>query len=361
MALIFSAGAAGAAPASVHGVNMQAFGSIRIPALAGWPDAISTGYQNAPGYPGKLTTYSAVANGTECSGPIESGKTYQYCYFPNGLEIGSVGVVGTPANVTFYGCLFETGFNGVGGSQSITKYTNGNNISFSYSTFQPTGLSAPPVSYKHGVEYGVNQLEDPGSGYDAGSFSIDHSNFWGLAAATQIGASSQSQPVTISDSYIHDARANGGGIDHTDGILSSDGDGVTYLTINHNTIVSVANNEGIALQYSTTGYDHVTVTNNYVSGWHTTVDFGGNGSGNTNDIFTGNVFGTDLQPSNSALYIDYEGNDSWLSSLGNVWRNNTFYVVPGSKYTPVSDSGKYWVPQWTDQGWPSLSSTDWDQ
>src|SRR5580704_16693842 len=139
MALIFSAGAAGAAPASVHGVNMQAFGSIRIPALAGWPDAISTGYQNAPGYPGKLTTYSAVANGTECSGPIESGKTYQYCYFPNGLEIGSVGVVGTPANVTFYGCLFETGFNGVGGSQSITKYTNGNNISFSYSTFQPTG------------------------------------------------------------------------------------------------------------------------------------------------------------------------------------------------------------------------------
>ena len=328
----------------------------------GWPSGANTGYQAEPNFPGTYTRYSEIPNGTACSGPIQSGKTYKYCYFPNGLVIGASGVPGTPTDVSFVGCLFESNFNGAGnGSEAVVQYANGDRIRFSYSTFRPSGITSLPVTYQQGVEYGIDQVEAPDSGYAAGAFSVDHSDFWGLAAAAQIGLSSQAQPVTISDSYIHDARQDGGGIDHTDGILSNDGDGVSYLTINHNTIVSEANNEGIALQYSTQGYDHVSVTNNYVSGWHNTVDFGGVGDGNTNDTFTGNVFGTDLMPSNSGLYIGYDGDDNWHSGLNNVWRNNRFYVVPGSGYAPVSDSGRYWVPQWTDQGWPSLSDTDWNQ
>lgn len=327
-----------------------------------WPNAANTGYRNAPDYPGHLTTYSDVPNGTECSGPIQSGRTYRFCHFPNGIEIGTADLLGTPSDVTFYGCLFEAGFDGYGpGSEALVKYSNGNNIVFSYDTFKPAGVAAPPVSYEQGVEYGVNQVESAASGYGAGSFSIDHSEFWGLAAAVEMGASSQSQPVTIRDSYIHDTRADGGGIDHTDGILSNDGQGVAYVTIDHNTIVSTANNEGIALQFADYGYDHVSVTNNYLSGWHMTVDFGGYGTGNTNDTFTGNVFASDLQPTAASFYVAYGGDGFWHTNLGNVWRNNTFYVVPGSGYTPTSDNGRYWLPQWTDQGWPALSDTDWAQ
>ncbi len=353
--------AASASPASTQWANLMAPRTHLVQAPTTWPNATNTGYQAAPGYPGHLTTYSPIPNGTACSGPIDSNKTYSYCYFPSGVEVGTAGIPGTPVNVTFIGCLFESDFNGFGnGSQALVKYSNGNNLVISYSTFKPSGISAPPVSYEQGVAYGVNQVEDAPN-YNAGSFSVDHSNFWGLADAAEIGLSSQQQPVTISDSYIHDPRADGGGVDHTDGILSNDGDTVAYLTINHNTLIAVANNEAIALQYSTAYYDHVTVTNNYVSGWHNTVDFGGDGAGNTNDTFTGNVYGTDLMPTNSALYSVYDGDNRWETAFGNTWRNNTLYVVPGSSYAPVSDSGKFWVPQWTDLGWPLLWTTDWAQ
>lgn len=325
------------------------------PPSSGFPDATNTGYLHAPGYPGSLTDCSNLT--------IQSNTTYHFCHFPAGLWIGdSLG--NGPQNVTFVGCLFEADFSGAGGgTNAIVQYANGNNITFSYSTFKPAGVTSAPVSYSAGVQFAVDQVEyisgDHATVYAAGGFTVDHSNLWGLGNSIQLGASSQTQPVTISNNWFHDMRADGGGIDHTDGILVNGGAGVTYLTIDHNTIVGVGNTNGIALQ-GEGGYHNITVTRNYVSGFGYTVTLGNNGTGNTNNTFTDNVFGTDLQPGWGPLYVAYGGDSNWHSDQGNVWRRNTIHVAPGGFVSDTSAEGKYWLPQWTDQGYPTPSATDWN-
>jgi chitodextrinase len=316
-------------------------------ANAGFPGPHNTGYRNAPGYPGQLTTYSAtpIAN-QECSGPIQSNQTYHFCRFEQAPPIGAVNA--PVNNTTFFGCDFLS--NAL--DNADVTFANGNNVTFSYDTFEPSAVTAPPVAYGKGYQYGINQVQDDrSSNYLHGdSFSVDHSDFWGFGNGIQIGLSTQTLPVTITDSWFHDASApgssNGAPIYHVDAILDSDGGSdESYIVIKHNTIVSVGNTNGVALQYSTQGYNNITVTDNYVSGFGYTLNIGGNGN-LTNSVVTGNVFGTDIQPVFGPLY-------GWNSSgVGNVWRNNTWLVVPGTTWSAASNNGLYWWPDGT------LSATD---
>jgi len=298
------------------------------PSPSEWPNAATAGYKSAPDYPGALTVYSSASKaGVACSGPITSGKTYSFCNFTNGLGVGSSG--SPVSNVTFYGCRFAS--NAVVDA-NVAVY--GDNVTFDYATFEPSADSAPPVTYNQGYQYGIDQRS-------SGKLTIDHSDFWGWGNGIQFGSSSQTKPLTIRNTWFHDARADGGGVDHTDAILSNNG-GKSYMVFDHNTIASVGNTQGLALQTEPgdAPYDHVTITNNYFSGFGYTVAIGEDRVGDTNITFTGNTFGTDFKPVFGVLYDA----DTWSSAKGNLWRNNKWHVVPGSYYTPTSDDGKYWLP-----------------
>ncbi len=285
-----------------------------------WPDATNTGYKNAPGYPGSLKS---------CAGPIQSNTRYEFCNFSSGAYIGSSS--SHPVNVIFYGCRFAS--NAVGDA-NVAIY--GDNITFEYATFEPSADTAPPTPYGSGYQYGIDVRFD-------GQVTVSHSDFWGWGNAIQFGFSTQAKPFVVRNSWFHDARADGG-IDHTDAILSNSG-GPSYMVFDHNTIVSVGNTQGLALQTEPDGqhYDHVQITNNYFSGFGYTVAIGENSIGDTNITFTGNTFGTDIKPVFGVLYDD----DTWNSAQGNVWRNNKWKVVPGSYYAPTSDDGKFWWPDGT--------------
>lgn len=288
---------------------------IPTPITSSFPSSTNTGYKNAPGYPGQLT---------EFTGTIQSNTTYKFMDFSNGLYLGDAN--NHPTNVTFYGCRFAS--NAVLDA-NVADY--GDNITFDYSTFAPSTLSAPPVAHSAGYQYGIDQRYN-------GQVTINHSDFWGWANGIQLGYSSQSKPFMISNSWFHDARDDGG-VDHTDAILENYG-GQSYITVNHNTIVSKGNTNGLGLQGN--NYHNISVTNNYFSGFGYTVNIGGSGAGSTNLTFVGNTFGTDIKPIFGPLY-------GWLgsSSANDLWRQNNWHVVSGSYYTNFADDGKYWWPDGT--------------
>jgi hypothetical protein len=115
------------------------------------------------------------------------------------------------------------------------------------------------------------------------------------------------------------------------------------MVFHHNTIVSVGNTNGLALQGS--NYSNVTVTNNYFSGFGYTVSVG-HAPSNSSMVFTDNVWGTDLQQEYGPLY-------GWWPGPGSQWRRNKVDYVnaihmrgdnPGSHLITAADDGKYWWP-----------------
>jgi hypothetical protein len=288
--------------------------------------AANTGFQNAPGYPGHLTDCGNVT--------VQSNSTYKYCDFSSGLAIGN-GVV----NVTFLGCRFAS--NAVEDA-NVADYGDG--IKFLYDTFEPstvppgpgpTSGQAPDIANGQGYQYGIDQRAD-------GSLTVDHSDFWGFAEAMQIGHSSQSKPVIVSNSWIHNPR-NPGSSDHTDGILENYG-GLSYMTFDHNTFVGDGNTNALALQGQ--HYDHITITRNYFSGYGYMVNSGANGS-STNMVFTDNVWGSDIKPVFGPLY----GNTMYTTpGLGGVWHGNTIRVAPGTSWMAAGNNGLFW---WPTDGNPS--------
>ncbi|MDI2128457.1 hypothetical protein [Yinghuangia seranimata] len=286
------------------------------PASAGgaWPNASNTGYKNAPGYPGSLTTFK---------GTLESNHTYKFMRFTNELFVGTSDV--TLHNITFYGCLFES--NNIVDT-TVAVYSE--NVVFDYSTFAPSKASAPPVSYNNGYQYAIDVRRDV-------QLTVDHSDIWGFGNGIQIGFSSKAKPFVVRNTWFHDARSDGG-VDHTDAILCSDG-GPTFMVIDHNTISSVGNTNGLAFQVADVYYTDVSVTNNYFSGFGYTVNMGGNGKGNQRITFTGNTFGTDLKPMWGPLY-------GW-GGTNVTWRNNKWHVAPGGYDKQQSNDGKFWWPDGT--------------
>lgn len=290
----------------------------QTPGGGGWSNATNTGYKNAPGYPGQLTTFT---------GTLQSGQTYRFMNFPGGLYVPA-----TVSNVTFFGCRFASN-----ALRDANVAVYGDNITFDYSTFEPSKDSTPPVSFNDGYQYGIDVR---------GSFKItvDHSDFWGWGNGIQFGYSSQAKPFVVRNSWFHDARDDGGE-DHTDAILENYG-GQSYMVFNNNTIVSKGNTNGLALQNGNrTGYQNVTITNNYFSGFGYTINMCGGFTGCSNITFTDNTFGTDIKPGWGPLY-------SWVDGNGNLWRRNKWRVAPGGYSTNTADDGKYWWGEGT------LSTTD---
>ncbi|NUR29620.1 MAG: hypothetical protein HOV83_27860 [Catenulispora sp.] len=280
----------------------------------GWPNASNTGYLHAPGYPGKLTTFT---------GTLQSDHTYKYMYFPGETFVGNWD--GGLRNVTFIGCLFA---GDKVDDATVAVYSD--NVTFDYSTFAPLKTKAPPVAHTASSQYAIDQRRP-------GQLTVDHSDIWGFANGIEMGWSTRDKPFTVRDSWFHDARADGG-TDHTDAILSSDG-GPAFMVIDHNTISSAGNTNGLAFQHSDAYYTDVTVTNNYFSGFGYTVNIGGDGKGNQRVTFTGNTFGTDLKPVFGPLY-------GWGGSNA-VWRGNKWHVAASGYDKNSADDGKFWWPDGT--------------
>lgn len=301
--------------------------------LTAFPDASNTGYEHAPGYSGNLADCSSIR--------IKNNATYRFCNFPDGLAIGNGN--DHPTNVTFIGCRFAS--NNVNDA-NVADY--GNNITFSYSTFEPntvppgsepTSPNATAISASNSYEYGIDLRDD-------GALTVDHSDFWGFSDAVQFSYSSEASPVIISNSWIHNPSLDPTGAAHVDGILDSYG-GVSHMTFDHNTIAGNGNTQGLALQGGVK-YDHVTITNNYFSGFGYTVCVGSH-TLSTNVVFTGNVWGTDIEPAYGPMY---DGGVFTTPGLGNDWRGNTIHVMPGTSWMATTNDGLYW---WPDDGDPANS------
>jgi hypothetical protein len=304
-------------------------GAARPAGLAG---ASNTGYTHAPGYGGSLRGCGSIT--------IQSNTTYKGCDFPDGLTIGSS--TSHPTNVTFIGDRF--GSNAI---VSANVFDYGSNVTFNYDTFEPntvapsTELTSPTASaigYTQGYQYGIDQVYD-------GALTVDHSDIWGFGNAIQIGYSSQSEPVNVSNTWIHNPR-NPGGVDHTDGILENYGH-LSYMVFNHDTIVGDGNTNALALQGP--DYSHITITNNYFAGYGYMVNSGGN-SDSTDMTFTGNTWGTDIKPAYGPLY----GAAMYTTpGLGGVWKDNKIAVVSGTTWMAGGNNGLYW---WPTDGNPSRPS-----
>jgi hypothetical protein len=247
----------------------------------------------------------------------------------------SVGTSSDPvSNVTFTGDDFIGDV-----PQGALVLLFGNDITFSYDTFQPNA-SAPPATSSANYEYG---LEADGAYYShVGQLEVDHSNFWGFGNAIDVTGSTQSAPQVYADNYIHDADTLSAQGYHVDGIgdLNS-GDTDSYVTITGNTIVSAGNTNGIAYQYGP--YSHFTITDNYFSGFGYTIHIGS--SGPTDSVFENNVWGTDIEPDWGPMY-------GWDNST-NTWSGNTIDVAPGTTWMASGNNGLYW---WPTDGNPSSPS-----
>jgi hypothetical protein len=241
------------------------------------------------------------------------------------------------SNVTLYGCEIDPP---AGSAFAATVF--GANITLDYCTIQPAGLSGPPVSNAQGYQYGI---EADGSYYSfARGLTVENTNIWGFADAIDTGGVNQTYPQLFKNNYVHDARSASPGGDHTDGIGSlASGPGMSYVTLQHNWIVSVGNTNGIAFQTACCN-DHFTITQNYLSGWNVMLHLGASGSP-TNTTFTDNIWGTDIQSGGIQIESGWPG-----SNAGDSWRGNKIhYVNPitngstGNQITSADD-GLYWIP-----------------
>ena len=325
--------------------------------LSCWPNSSNTGYLNAPGYPGSLTT--ASASSSTCPLTFQSNHTYSFCKFnlTSTLSIGSSGAHLT--NVHFVGDLFQMSQN----TEMIHLYCD-NNCTFDYDTMQPSATSTPNVQ-PHGVTfadaYGAIMYAG-GGGYNTvgKGLQITHSNIWGWLTGIILGANTSATPILIQDSWLHD---QGDCWDapscttHDDGIGVVDtGTTSSYITINHNNMPFVHDNTN-DIAFQSGHYDHLTITNNILSGDGYTVAVWGT---STNITFTGNVLTNYDQQEFGWLYPQ-----DFYDTSGSTWAHNKFMWDPSGvspfyedgpglgKARPVTaaDSGKCWVPS-------GLSTTD---
>jgi len=299
--------------------NLQIVNGSVPPPPSGFPDASNTGYKKAPDYPGSLHS---------CATPIQSNTTYNFCDFSGGTFIGSTSAA--VSNVTFHGCRFHAV-----AVDGVLVALFGDNLTFDYSSFEPNAAFVAGVQVAHSASYQYGIEADGSYGSHVGKLTVTHSDIWGFGNAIDIAGSTQAKPQVFRDNWIHDAANDGNADYHTDGIgtLSGSGNG-SYVVIDHNTIVSPGNTNGIAFQQGS--YNNFTITNNLFGGFGYTVALWAPAA---NTTFVGNTFTTGLRPVWGPLYPQ-----SFWSSSGSIWRCNRWRVEPGSYYTPTSDDGKFWTP-----------------
>lgn len=290
------------------------------PHLCGWPDSTNTGYVNAPGYPGSLTT--ASSGSSTCPTTPQSNHTYEFCDYVGGLNLPA-GLT----NVTFYGDEFySTNPN----EANVAGGRGDNNITFDYDTFQPEQAS-PPVTCAESYEYGISN-----EGGQIGKLTVEHSNFWGFAVAVDTEGSTQANPQVMSHNWIHDASASSGCGYHLDGIGMLGTGTEEYAVVDHNTIEFTADTNGanlIAWQNGT--YAHDQNTNNLLSGDGEGYAGGRCTSSCTQPSYitsTGNTYSTYLQASSGEGPID--GASNFWSGTGDVWNHNYWAVPPARSGEP---------------------------
>jgi parallel beta helix pectate lyase-like protein len=288
------------------------------PVETGFPNDTNTGYRNAPGYPGSLHT---------CATPIKSNTTYSFCKFVNGVNVGSPSQ--HVVNVTFYSCDFQDSTP----LAAMLVGIWGDNITFDYSSFQPD-VSAPPVPYSRSYQYGIEA--DGGWNTSVGKLTVSHSDFWGFGDAIDINGSTRAKPQVFRDNWIHDA-AEDGGVYHTDGIgtLGPGGGDGSYVVIDHNTIESAGNTQGIAFQSG--HYDHLKITGNLFGGWGYSICVVGGSYIN----FSRNTFSTLVEPTYGPLYtsVGFTGFPApWQ------WRDNKWLVPTGAQWGLRGHNGWFWMP-----------------
>lgn len=282
-----------------------------------FPGPNNTGYKNAPGCVGITRT--------RFSGTIQSNQTYNCMDFPGGAFVGSSS--NSVSNVTFYGARFY----GVA-VEDVLVALFGDNITFDYSSFEP-GVSAPPVPYNQSYQYGIEA--DGGYNSHVGKLTVTNSDFWGFGNAIDIAGSTQAKPHVFRNNYIHDAAEDGGSY-HTDGIGTLSGSGTgSYVVLDHNTIESLGNTNGVAFQQGS--YSNFTVTNNLFGGFGYTVAIWAPAA---NTVFTGNTFSTRI----AAIYGPLYPQSFWTSN-GSVWKCNKWAVPSGSASGNPAQNGWYWLPQ----------------
>lgn len=286
---------------------------------SGFPNNCTTGYAAAPDYPGSLHS---------CGGTIQSNTTYSFCDFSGGLDVGTSSTA--VSNVTFHGCRVH----GVAVDEALVLLF-GDNITFEYSTVEPNAAFAhnTQVAHSQSYQYGIEANGSYNS--HVGKLTVTNSDFWGFGNAIDVHGSTQAKPQVFRDNWIHDAANDGGGDYHTDGIGDESGSGSgSYVVIDHNTIVSPGNTNGIAFQQGS--YSNFTLTNNLFGGFGYTVALWAPAP---NTTFTGNTFTTLLKPDFGPLYPQ-----SFWTSSGSIWKNNLWLVPSGAAYGNPADNGKFWTP-----------------
>lgn len=310
-----------------------------------WPDFSNTGYANTPAnagglglgaYPGKLTDFT---KNMSTSKPI-------IVTFPDNSVISfkhflAQKVVIYGDNLTFVGCLFE----GKDPNDNLIQLYAHTSVTFRYSTFKPSAYALPPgnngtVSSSHSTPgTPFNQSWQLATTMDTAVATMDHNDIWGNAGL-EMTTGYPGRPSVWTNNYIHDAADTSHVVYHHDGIgPQSEGDGGP-MVIDHNTIASLGNTNALALQGDGV-YDHITFTNNYVSGYGYALSFGVKNNA-TNLTVTGNVFSAELKEMWGPLYGNLWGGQA----QGSVWRNNVYQVRDGddNHSYKATDHGRYWWP-----------------
>jgi hypothetical protein len=346
-------------------------GDLGFPGLPSNP----VGFAAAPGYPGSLNSSPPT---------ILSNNTYSFYDFVSGQDLTNL------SNVTFIGCRFQSNANGGSNIRigTLPGPSGGpsDHIVFKYCSFTPLASlhTAPPnaawpcAGAGKGLNwnlagytnYVIPQLDRYQNGFTfgdatSGPVTWDHCDFWGFGNCAIQWNGSTTQ-MNVVDCWIHDAADPSGSLidpEHTDGVGFLNGGTLSNVLVKHCTIAAMGPVNAIAFQAGT--YNAIQVINNYLTGFANCVDMCHATVGNTNLVFTDNVFGTDIPWSTdgqSALYTDYTAN---FTGTSNLWRRNTLHVSPGVVWgnnglsVPPWDSssnGQFLLPNVTTTS--GLSTTD---
>lgn len=309
-----------------------------------WPDFSNTGYKNTPAnaggtgvpaYPGKLTDYQAgMSPDKYINATFPDNSVISYKRF-----VGKVGIFGK--NLTFVGCLFE----GTNPNDNLVQIYTPDKVRFLYNTLKPVSYAMPPgnngtvSSSPTSPGTPFNQSWQLATTMDQAVATMDHNDIWGNAGLI-IVTGYPGRPSVWTNNYIHDSADTANDIYHHDGIgPQSEGNGGPMI-VDHNTIASLGNTNGLALQGSGV-YDNISVTNNYVSGWGYALSIGVSNNA-TNITVTGNVFSAELNQLYGFLYGSMWGG----TARGSTWRNNLIQARTGdgNKAFTTTDNAKYYWP-----------------
>lgn len=321
------------------------------------------GFAAAPTFTGALTTFSgSLVSGTESS-------HQQYVGFDFNAGTGGT-LISSLEYIDFIGCRFQSNQT----ENYNSQITGSANITFTYCSFTPLAslYTSPPgsawpsagawpatptitfdtnvncINGNDGYQYGC-QI------FSTGPVSFTSCDFWGFGNIA-IGFFGTTEPMTVTNCWIHDAANSSPNGYHTDGLgYLNGGAGPSNVTITGCTIASIGNTNAIAFQSQTSGYSGMVMSGNYLSGYGYIALLSQAGN-MTTTTFTNNTFGTDVPAIWGPLYLDYT---TMFSGSGNLYSGNTIHVVSGTSPWSSAD----WSFTSADDGkflWPdtTLHSTD---